>query len=236
MPDFDVIDLGRLDWAAAWSMQEAFVQKRKQGLVPDTLFYVEHPPVITLGRNAEARHILASPAALSEQGIALHEANRGGDVTFHGPGQLVGYPVFDLSGWRKDVRAYVQGLEEAIVRTLAEFGLQAHTRSGKETGVYVHTPAGVPAKICALGVHISRWVTCHGFALNIDTDLRYFENIVPCGLSLPVTSMREQGSAATRAAVQLTLTRQLAAIFTFNSPTTDNLPVKSGLELEEIHS
>lgn len=236
MPDFDVVDLGRLDWAAAWSMQEEFVQKRKQNLVPDTLFFVEHPPVITLGRNASAQNILSSPQFLAQSGIAVQEANRGGDVTFHGPGQLVAYPIFDLHNWKKDVRAYVQGLEEAVVRTLADFSIPAHTRSGKETGVYVHTASGVPAKICALGVHISRWVTCHGLALNIDTDLRFFQHIVPCGLSLPVTSMREQGCGASRAEVQATLTQRLAEIFRFNPTTTAPLPLQSGVELEEMHS
>jgi lipoyl(octanoyl) transferase len=236
MPSFDIVDLGRLDWAAAWSMQEKFVAQRKQGLVGDTLFYVEHPPVITLGRNAEARNILAGADFLAQAGITVHEANRGGDVTFHGPGQLVGYPIFDLHNWKKDVRAYVQGLEEAIVRALADFGIAAHTRSGKETGVYVTRPDGVPAKICALGVHISRWVTCHGFALNIDTDLRYFNYIVPCGLSLPVTSMRAEGVVASRAEVQAAVTRRLAEIFTFNSPTTEPSPEPKGLELEEMLS
>ncbi len=236
MPDFEVVDLGRLDWAAAWSMQEDFVQQRKQGLVPDTLFYVEHPPVITLGRNSSASNILASPELLAQKGIAIHEANRGGDVTFHGPGQLVGYPIFDLTNWKKDVRAYVQGLEEAIVRTMSDFGIAAHTRSGKETGVYVNTQMGLPAKICALGVHISRWVTCHGFALNIDTDLQYFQHIVPCGLSLPVTSMREQGCGASRADVQATLTRRLAEIFQFKPTTTATLPLQSGVEMRRsIH-
>lgn len=235
MPDFQVVDLGRLDWAAAWSMQEEFVQKRKQGLVPDTLFYVEHPPVITLGRNASAGNILARPDFLVQAGIAVHEANRGGDVTFHGPGQLVGYPIFDLTNWKKDVRAYVQGLEEAIVRTLADFGIEAHTRSGKETGVYVETPNG-PAKICALGVHISRWVTCHGFALNINTDLNYFQHIVPCGLSLPVTSMRQQACAASRSEVQAALTQRLAEIFRFKPTTTVPLPLQSGVEMRRsIH-
>lgn len=233
MPDFEVVDLGRLDWAAAWSMQEEFVQKRKQGLVPDTLFYVEHPPVITLGRNASASNILARPEYLAQAGIAVHEANRGGDVTFHGPGQLVGYPIFDLTNWKKDVRAYVLGLEEAILRTLSDFGIQAHTRSGKETGVYVETPSG-PAKICALGVHISRWVTCHGFALNIDTDLRYFQHIVPCGLSLPVTSMQQQGCGASRAQVQAALTQRLAEIFSFNPTTPAPLPLQSGVEFPGV--
>jgi lipoate-protein ligase B len=234
MPDFDVIDWGRLGWAEAWRRQQEHVALRKQGLGRDTVFFVEHDPVITLGRNAELKNILASPEALAQRGISVHETNRGGDVTFHGPGQLVGYPVFDLHGWKQDVRAYVEALEASIVAALAGFGIAAHTRSGKETGVYVHLSNGVPAKICALGVHISRWVTCHGFALNISTDLRFFETIVPCGLSLPVTSMHALGVQASRDAVQDAVVRQLADRFRFTSPTTPALAEPRPRQLEEM--
>lgn len=233
-PSFDVVDWGRLGWEEAWQRQQAHVGLRKQSLGRDTLFFVEHDPVITLGRNAELRNILASPEALAQRGISVAEANRGGDVTFHGPGQLVGYPIFDLHGWKKDVRAYVETLERGIVAALAEFGVEAHTRSGKETGVYVENAQGAPAKICALGVHISRWVTCHGFALNIDTDLRFFETIVPCGLSLPVTSLAALGVKATRAEVQDAVVRQLAGLFHFSSPTIPATPEPRERELEEI--
>ncbi|WP_031500391.1 lipoyl(octanoyl) transferase LipB [Bryobacter aggregatus] len=213
MPDFDVIDLGPLPWAEAWSIQQSYVEKRKAGLVPDTLLFVEHPHVITLGRNASESNILAGRDQLARLGIEVHEANRGGDVTYHGPGQLVGYPIFELTRWKKDVRAYVQGVEQAVIRTLAGFGIEAHTRTGKETGVYVQQAGLAPAKICALGVHISRWVTSHGFALNINTDLRYFQYIVPCGLTLPVTSMEALGVTVQREEVMRVLSRHLAEIF-----------------------
>jgi lipoyl(octanoyl) transferase len=215
MPSFAVVDLGLRSWAEAWEIQQDFVARRKAGTVGNTLLLVEHPHTITLGRNAELAHILATPERLSALGIAVHEANRGGDVTYHGPGQIVGYPIFDLSHWRKDVRAYVQGLERAIIAALAEFGIAAHTRDGKETGVYVQAPDGIPAKVCALGVHISRWVTSHGFALNVSTDLAYFQHIVPCGLTLPVTSLRQLGVSATRAEVTAALVRHLSEVFVF---------------------
>ena len=223
MPKLDVVDLGLRPWGEAWSIQRDLVERRKAGLVPDTLLFVEHPHVITMGRNSSESNILASRDTLARLGVAIHEANRGGDVTYHGPGQLVGYPIFDLTGWNKDVRAYVQAIEQAVIRTLAGFDIVAHTRDGKETGVYVMLPNGKPAKICALGVHISRWVTSHGFALNIDTDLGYFQHIVPCGLMLPVTSMRALGASATRHEVIGVLTRHIAEIFqhTQHTPCTD---------------
>ncbi len=213
MRNLQVIDLGRQSWDTAWAMQQEFVEKRKADLVPDTLLFVEHPHVITMGRNASESNILAGREFLEQAGIAVRETNRGGDVTYHGPGQIVGYPIFDLNPWKKDVRAYVQALEAAIIRTLAGYGIEAHTRSGKETGVYVEKPGMAPAKICALGIHISRWVTSHGFALNLNPDLRYFSYIVPCGLTLPVTSMAEQGVVAERGEVMRLVVRHLAEIF-----------------------
>lgn len=213
MPKLDVVDLGRLSWAESWSIQRDYVEKRKAGLVPDTLLFVEHPHVITLGRNASESNILASRELLAQLGVEIHEADRGGDVTYHGPGQLVGYPIFDLAAWKKDVRAYVQAIERAVIRTLAGFGITAHTRNGKETGVYVTNADQSPAKICALGVHISRWVSSHGFALNLNPDLRYFQYIVPCGLTLPVTSMAELGVVADRVEVMRLIARHLAEIF-----------------------
>ena len=220
MPKLDVVDLGRLSWAESWSIQRDYVEKRKVGLVPDTLLFVEHPHVITLGRNASESNILAGRDLLEMLGIAIHEADRGGDVTYHGPGQLVGYPIFDLAPWKKDVRAYVQAIGQSVIRTLAGFGIAAHTRDGKETGVYVENADGTAAKICAVGIHISRWVSSHGFALNLNPDLRYFQYIVPCGLTLPVTSMAELGVAADRVEVMRLITRHLAEIFNHDFSTS----------------
>lgn len=213
MRNLQVVDLGRVPWDEAWAIQRDYVEKRKAGAVPDTLLFVEHPHVITLGRNAEEKNILAGRDWLNSQGVAVFEADRGGDVTYHGPGQIVGYPIFDVGAWRKDLRAFVKALEEAIIRTLGEYGIAAHTREGKETGVYVLREDGVPAKICALGIHMSRWVSSHGFALNWEPELRYFQMIVPCGLTLPVTSMAELGVRAERLEVMQRITRHLAEIF-----------------------
>jgi lipoyl(octanoyl) transferase len=144
---------------------------------------------------------------LERSGISFCETDRGGDVTYHGPGQIVGYPVFDLREWKRDVVAYVRAIEQVIIATLAEFGI-AGERDPEATGVWVSG-----RKICAIGVHISRWVTSHGFALNVETDLRYFQYIVPCGLSKPVTSMREAGSSAHRSRVTEEIVRQFGRTF-----------------------
>ena len=181
-----VVSLGLVSYASAWEMQRWLVEQRKAGQIEDTLLLLEHTPVITLGRNASKEHVLSSPEVLANEGIEVVEANRGGDVTFHGPGQLVGYPVLDLSRIRKDVVWYVRTLEEALIRAAAEFGLAAGRKKGM-TGVWVGE-----AKVAAIGVHISRWVTCHGFALNLETDLEFFRHIVPCGIgNYPVTSFRQ---------------------------------------------
>ncbi len=139
--------------------------------------------MVTLGRNAHQENILASPERLAQLGVELHETDRGGDVTYHGPGQIVGYPLLDLRLWKKDVGAYMRALEEVLIRLLADYGLKGE-REPKATGVWVDG-----AKVAAMGVHLSRWVTSHGFALNVSTDLSYFDHIIPCGLTRPVTSM-----------------------------------------------
>lgn len=194
-------DLGRMEYGAAFDLQRELVEKRKRGLIPDQFLIVEHPHVVTMGRNGEESNLLASPELLERAGIAYHLTDRGGDVTYHGPGQIVGYPILDLREWKRDVVAYVRGVEQAIIDALSGFGIRAgrvESRPGEKnvTGVWVDG-----AKIAAIGVHISRWVTSHGFALNVDTDLNYFRYIVPCGLTRPVTSMRALGSPATRAEV-----------------------------------
>jgi len=183
--------LGRIDYGEALELQQRLVAERKQGLVPDHLLLLEHPHVITLGRNGHTENLLASDEIMERAGIAFYPTNRGGDVTYHGPGQLVGYPILDLRDWKRDVGAYVRGIEQAIIDTVAEYGIEAG-RIPKLTGVWVGE-----RKIAAIGVHISRWVTSHGFALNVHTDLSYFQYIVPCGLTKPVTSMAQLGVRAT---------------------------------------
>ena len=203
-------DLGRLGYADALAVQEQFVTRRKAGEVCDQLLFVEHPHVITLGRNAKDGNVLATPEVLERAGIELQSTNRGGDVTYHGPGQLVGYPIFDLREWQRDVVAYVRALEEALLQALAEFGLRGERVAGL-TGVWVDG-----RKVAAIGVHLSRWVTSHGFALNVDTGLEYFRYIVPCGLTRPVTSMRALGCAASRAQVGAAVRRSIARVFGLN--------------------
>ena len=181
-----VYQLGRVPYLESWALQRQWADLRRAGGQPDRLLLLEHPAVITLGRNARREHLLSSPEALAAEGIDVIETNRGGDVTFHGPGQLVGYPILDLSAIRKDVVWYVRTLEEAILRTLRELGLASGRRSGM-TGVWVGE-----RKVAAIGIHISRWITTHGFALNVETDLNSFRHIVPCGIgSYPVTSLQE---------------------------------------------
>ena len=200
-------DLGRVGYAEAFAKQQELVGQRKRGEIPDQFLIVEHPHVVTMGRNGHDANLLAPPELLERAGIDFHRTDRGGDVTYHGPGQIVGYPIFDLREWKRDVVAYVRGLEQVLIDALAEFGITA-TREAGATGVW--TPEG---KIAAIGVHISRWVTSHGFALNVDTDLNYFRYIVPCGLTKPVTSMRALGSEASRPEVVAALTRGFARMF-----------------------
>jgi lipoyl(octanoyl) transferase len=183
-------DLGQIEYGRALEVQRALVEKRKRGLVPDQLLIVEHPHTITLGRNGSSDHLLANEDVLRRAGIAFFPTDRGGDITYHGPGQLVGYPILDLRDWRRDVVAYVRTIEQAIIGTLADFGIDAGREPGM-TGVWVDG-----RKIAAIGVHIGRWITSHGFALNVTTDLRYFQYIVPCGLAKPVTSIEAELGAA----------------------------------------
>ena len=168
--------LGRVEYQDGLAMQKLLVEARAQGLVPDTLLLLEHPPVITLGRGAKAENVLWSPQMLAARGFELFETDRGGDVTYHGPGQIVGYPIVDLKPDRKDVRKYVASVEEIMIRVAAEYGIAAHRVAGR---IGVWTPAG---KLGAVGVHISRWITSHGFAFNVRTDLTDFSAIVPCGI------------------------------------------------------
>ncbi|MCA1593020.1 MAG: lipoyl(octanoyl) transferase LipB [Acidobacteria bacterium] len=176
--------LGRLEYGAAYRIQKETEQAVKLREQPDTLLLVEHPHVLTLGRRAQADAIIASPEVLSERGVTVHETNRGGKMTYHGIGQIVGYPIINLSPDREDVHAYVRDLEEMLMLALRGFHIDSFPIKGL-TGV--HTERG---KIAAIGVHISRWVTTHGFALNVNTDLSFFNLIVPCE-GEPVTSMRE---------------------------------------------
>jgi lipoyl(octanoyl) transferase len=186
--------LGTVAYADALEMQESLVNQRKSDAIPDTLLLLEHPPVITLGRAARRSNVIAGDDYRSAIGVELFETGRGGDVTFHGPGQLVGYPIINLAPDRCDVKKYVRDLEETMIRTASEFGVAAGRIAGL-TGVWVGEE-----KLGAIGVRISRWVTMHGFAFNVRTQLEYFDMIVPCGIQdHGVTSLEKiQGSATPR--------------------------------------
>jgi len=196
-----------MDYGKALALQQELVAGRKQGYVPDQLLLLEHPHVITLGRNGRLENLLAGEQALSSAGISFYPTDRGGDITYHGPGQLVGYPILDLREWKRDVGEYVRAIEQVIIDTLAGYGIAAG-RIPKLTGVWVEE-----RKIAAIGVHISRWVTSHGFALNVDTDLSYFQYIVPCGLTRPVTSMAQLGVRATVDEVSRSLAAHFGRVF-----------------------
>jgi lipoyl(octanoyl) transferase len=180
-----IVDLGLTGFAEAFALQKRIVAARKAEAIGDVLLLCEHPHVITLGRSGKRENLLASDRVLAQKGVEFHATNRGGDITYHGPGQVVGYPVIQLGAIRRDVVWYVRMLEEVMIRACADFGIEAQRESGK-TGVWVGggvRNAVQAEKIGAIGVHISRWVTSHGFAFNVSTDLRYFDLIVPCGIA-----------------------------------------------------
>ncbi len=175
----------RVDYERALGLQMAICERKKKNPVPDVLLLLEHPPVITLGRNGDWHNLVVSEETLRLRGVSRYHTDRGGDITFHGPGQLVGYPLLTLERQEQDVHRYMRNLEETIIRALYDYGIDAR-REESLTGVW--TDLG---KICAMGVHISRWVTRHGFALNVNTDLSFYDLIVPCGLvGKQVTSMK----------------------------------------------
>ena len=175
------IDLGLIGYADAYALQKRVVAARKAEAIEDVLLLCEHPHVITQGRNGKREHLLVSERVLRQKGVEYHETSRGGDITYHGPGQIVGYPILNLGAIRRDVVWYVRTLEEAMIRATSEFGIASQRVAGK-TGIWVRTENS-EEKLGAIGVHISRWVTSHGFAYNVSTDLRNFDWIVPCGIA-----------------------------------------------------
>lgn len=270
-----LVQLGTIDYATGLRLQQQLVSLRKEEKIGDVLLLLEHKPVITLGRNAKAVNVIASPELLSQRGVELFECDRGGDVTFHGPGQIVGYPIFDLRGFaapdgkRKTlgVIEFVRRLEEVLIRTCADFAIPTKRVSGL-TGVWTdassndhvgnaasaahRSEARVPeqnveAKIAAIGVHISRFVTSHGFAMNVNTDLSYFNLIVPCGIATkPVTSMqKELGKTLDLNAVGESISRNFGVVFHSQMLWVETLdallgrtvgvPVSAPSELRRLH-
>ncbi len=232
-----VLNLGTLDYPTGLRLQQRLVELRKEDRIGDVLVLLEHGPVITLGRNAKSSNIIASKDELSRHGVEVFESDRGGDVTFHGPGQFVGYPIFDLRAFpSSDARRktlgvieYVRRIEEVLIRTCADFGIGTERVCGL-TGVWTTREApslrststgddgrrctSESAKIAAIGVHVSRSVTSHGFALNVDTDLNYFNLIIPCGITKPVTSMaKELGKPPELSEVTNSVVRNFGAVF-----------------------
>jgi lipoyl(octanoyl) transferase len=176
-----IIDLGTIGYAQAWALQKRIVAARKADAIDDVVLLCQHMHVITLGRNGKRENLLAAEHVLRQKGVEFFETSRGGDITYHGPGQIVGYPILNLSAIRRDVVWYVRMLEEAMIRATAEFGITANRITGKK-GIWVRS-GNAEEKLGAIGVHISRWVTSHGFAYNVATDLRFFDLIVPCGIA-----------------------------------------------------
>ena len=248
-----ILQLGRVDYATALKLQRSLVELRKAGSIADTLLLLEHPPVITLGRNAKRNNVLVSEEQAARAGVEIFECDRGGDVTYHGPGQLVGYPIFDLRGYTPRIGAvdFVRKLEAVLIRTCADFGIATHRVRGM-TGVWTLRHE---AKVAAIGVHISRGVTSHGFALNISTDLDHFRLIVPCGIAdKPVTSMDRALASAypgiavtplTLSEVSESATRNFGRVFSTETTSVETLdallgrtvgvPMKPPANLRELH-
>jgi len=223
-------DLGRMSYVDAWEYQtqvheslkaikKEFGWEKAPSPPAHRLLFVEHNPVYTLGKSGSVDHLLLDEDGLKNKGVEFHKINRGGDITFHGPGQIVGYPIFDLDWFFHDVRKYVWSLEEGVIRTLSAYGIPAERYEGY-TGVWLPPTEVLPwRKICAIGVHVSRWVTLHGFAFNVNTDLSYFRGIVPCGIASgahEVTSLSaEMGGDLDIEEVKFSLRQNLAAVFGF---------------------
>ena len=218
-------DLGLIDYKKAWDYQKELFQSiidvksasRKQGIDLATqshLLFCEHPHVYTLGKSGDKKNLLVNEAYLKSRGATFYKINRGGDITYHGPGQIVGYPILDLDNFFTDIHKYLRLLEESVIKTLVEYGIKGERSSG-ETGVWLDVGQPTARKICALGVRSSRWVTMHGFAFNINSDLSFFRNIVPCGIAdKSVTSLQEElGHKLDISEVKEKLKNHLASIF-----------------------
>ena len=218
-------DWGLMDYKSAWDKQEAVfastvlqkTQNRNSGLYNPTtnhLIFVEHPHVYTLGNSGKTDHLLLDDESLLQKNASFYKTNRGGDITYHGPGQIVGYPVLDLDNFFTDIHLYLRTLEEAVILTLEHYGIRAG-RYPKFTGVWLDADHQKARKICALGVRCSRWVTMHGFALNVNTDLDYFKNIVPCGINdKDVTSMEQElGGKVDMEEVKKVLREKISLLF-----------------------
>jgi lipoyl(octanoyl) transferase len=210
MPVCETSFLGLTPYDEAHALQGDLVERRKRDEIPDQLLLLEHPHVITLGRAANRANVLADDVTRARLGVGLFETGRGGDVTYHGPGQLVGYPIIKLLPGHQDIRRYVRNIQEVLVRTARDFGVESEPRGGDHVGVWVGDD-----KLAAIGVRISRWVTMHGFAFNVATDLNYFQLIIPCGIrGHGVTSLQKLlGRPVDMVAVARSVTRHFGEVF-----------------------
>ncbi|PKL83843.1 MAG: lipoyl(octanoyl) transferase [Ignavibacteriae bacterium HGW-Ignavibacteriae-3] len=210
---FDYCDLGMIDYKYAWDLQKEIFELRRRNEIDDTLFLLEHPHTFTLGKVADKENLVSSEEQLKERGVSVYDIDRGGDITYHGPGQIVGYPIINLSHWKEDTHLYLRGLEEIIIRTCAEYGLKTE-RNSKFTGVWFGD-----RKIAAIGIKVSRWITMHGFALNVNTDLSYFNGIIPCGIKgKGVTSLQhELGREINLGGVKAKLIENFSEVFGYGA-------------------
>ena len=210
---FDYCDLGLIDYKKAWDLQYEIYNKRLHKEVNDTLLLLEHPHTYTLGKVAAKENLLINEDQLKQQGVSVYEIDRGGDITYHGPGQIVGYPIINLSQWNEDTHKYLRALEEVLIQTCADFGLKGE-RNSKYTGVWLND-----RKIAAIGIKVSRWITMHGFAFNVNTNLSYFNGIIPCGIKdKEVTSLRnELGREIDLNEVKSLIVEKFREVFGYNS-------------------
>jgi lipoyl(octanoyl) transferase len=227
------IDLGMIGYAEAYALQKRIVAARKADAIEDVVLLCEHPHVITQGRNGRREHLLVSEHVLRQKGVEFYETSRGGDITYHGRGQIVGYPILNLGEIRRDVVWYVRMLEEAMILATAEFGITAKRVTGK-TGIWVDAES-TEEKLGAIGVHISRWITSHGFAYNVSTDLRFFDLIVPCGIAdRKATSLEKVlGRAVEESEVAPRLAKHLGELFSLEMKETSRKDLLEKLEHAE---
>ncbi|GBD92347.1 octanoyltransferase [bacterium BMS3Abin04] len=205
-------NLNSIDYKKAWDYQKELFQKRLDGVIPDTLLLLEHPHTYTFGKTADRKNLISSESYLRKNKISVYDIDRGGDVTYHGPGQIVGYAILSLSEWKEDTDKYLRALEDVIIQTCSSFGLSCG-RKPKYTGVWIDD-----RKICAIGIKVSRWITMHGFALNVNTDLSLFNGIIPCGIAgKEVTSLKKEiGKEMDISEVKKTITEQFKNIFGYD--------------------
>ena len=205
-------NLNSIDYKKAWDYQKELFQKRLDGVIPDTLLLLEHPHTYTFGKTADRKNLISSESYLRKNKISVYDIDRGGDVTYHGPGQIVGYAILSLSEWKEDTDKYLRALEDVIIQTCSSFGLSCG-RKPKYTGVWIDD-----RKICAIGIKVSRWITMHGFALNVNTDLSLFNGIIPCGIAgKEVTSLKKEiGKEMDISEVKKAITEQFKNIFGYD--------------------